>query len=442
MLKKFLTLLAIYLVSNTLYSQVNDSIAENAISEYLNSTGEKHKMLEKKIEKINPPFDQVFLELKQGKKYSSGIKKGFFEHNFKNTIGIEHPNLVFIPFSYNPNKKYQVRIFLHGAVSSLDLRQIYSLVNRADTSWRSVNTICLFPASWLLSKWWSYKQYENLSELLNWIKGNYNVDENNVFLTGVSDGASGIFYLSNFYQNPFSCFLPYIGGMHVLTALTDKQFYIKNYQGLNFFIVNGCHDEIFNIDFAIKSVNELKKYAKDVKFIVIDSAKHNIRWYPVLKDSIKNFISTHPRNPYPDQIYYASESCDTFNRKFWVLINKFGYTKDESNLDDQNFIQDNGKKVQLFPRNKAFGQIELEKKKNIVSVFTKNIRKYTLLISPEHFDISKPITIYTNNKLSYEGIVPKNIKVLLKYYSLDNDREMLFSAELPIIVGREFKTKN
>lgn len=438
MKKKWIICFLIALRFQYAFTQTPNSSIAGIIKEYIALPSSDKPAFEKKIIKLNPVFDSVYSYLKKGKPYNSEVKKGFIEHSFTNKQGVEHPNIVFIPYNYNPVKKYQVQISLHGGVSNFDMNAVYRYVNRVDTSWRSVNKICIFPSGWALSKWWSYKQYENISNLLRFVKENYNVDENDIYFTGVSDGATGIFYQSNFYQTPFSCYLPFIGGMEMLSFLTDKQFYLKNYQGLSFLIVNGRKDEIFNIDYVVPTVRELNKVAEEVKFFVVDSARHNTRWYPVLEDTINCFIKTHKRNPYPNNIYYATEKPDTFSRKFWVKIERIGKAN-EGNVEDVNQVILNNEKLSLFPRRKLFAQIEVKKDGNKVFVKTENVKKYTLLISPDHFDTSKPIEVYTNDLLSYEGIVPKSLSTLLKYYTEDFDRTMLFSSELSISVGKVYK---
>jgi transposase-like protein len=423
-----------------LFAQSGGSGNIPLVRQYLQAGQKNKEKISRELIRQNVDFDWLSDQIKKGKSYRTDQQTGFMEHNFINKIGVEHPNLIFVPYKYDPARKYQVRIFMHGGVSSLEMRKWVQLINRTDTVWNSVNTINLYPASWALSKWWSYSQYENLSELLAFVKDNYNIDENQVSVRGVSDGGTGIFYQSNFYQTPFSCYLPLIGSMQKLSFLTDKQFYIRNYQGLSFFIVNGRKDEIFDISYVIPSVHELQKTAKEVNFTVIDSARHNTNWYPVLKNSIENFIKTHPRNPFPDQVYYATEKPAIFNRKFWVIIDRIGKEK-LSNMDDINTIILDNQPVLMFPRGKLFGQIEVTKSGNTVQVRTQNVKNYTLLISPDHFDLQKPITVYTNNLLSFQGILPNDLRTLLKYNILDNDRAMLYSSELKITVGKTWSEK-
>ena len=56
------------------------------------------------------------------------------------------------------------------------------------------------------------------------------------------------------------------------------------------------------------------------------------------------------------------------------------------------------------------------------------------LVSPDHFDLSKPVTVVVNGRTAYEGSVQKDLRALLKWSARDNDRTMLFASELAINV--------
>lgn len=384
-------------------------------------------------------FDTLYYLQKEGRKYSANVQTGFIRKDYRNSRGIDHPNLVFIPKKYDPSKKYSVRIFLHGAVSSFDISKIYSYVNRQDTAWNSVEYIGIYPAGWIASQWWSYSQYDNISRLIDFVKQNYNVDENSISLSGISDGATGVYYLSNFYATPFSCFFPYIGSMASAGILADRQLFMQNYTGLSFFIVNTANDHIFCIENEVPYVNLLKQLQANVTFIRVDTSGHNTRWFPALQDSISSFRVNHRRNPFPDRVIFATDNPDTLGRKFWIKINKLGRVRGEAALEDPNTIERNSLKYNAFPRKREFGQIDVAKEGNTVNVMTKGVKKYTLLLSPEHFDFSRPIRIVTNSILSFEGVVSKDIETLLKYNILDNDRTMLYGAEVLVTVGKKYK---
>jgi|GEM_PF-1889396 predicted esterase len=436
-----LAIIACLVAAGCLFGQNGVSRIPGLLVEYSQMPVEQRTKIVGKILKANIAFDTLYNLLKGGRKYSVDVQKGFIRKDYRNSRGIDHPNLVFIPKKYDPSKKYSVRVFLHGAVSSFDISRIYSYVNRQDTAWNSVEYIGIYPAGWIASQWWSYSQHDNISRLIDFVKGNYNVDENDISISGISDGATGIYYLANFYSTPFSCFFPYIGSMGAAGMLADRQLYLQNYQGLPFFIVNTAKDHIFNIDDVIPYVKALQRVSGQVSFVQVDTSGHSTRWFPVLQDSIRAFRVNHKRNPFPDRIVFATEKPDTLGRKFWIRIVKLGRVKGETDLEDSNTIESDSVGYPAFARKMRFGQVDATKDGNTVYVKTRGVKKYSLLLSPEHFDFSKPIRLFTNNTLSFEGLVEKDTKTLLKYNAIDNDRTMLYGAELVVTVGREYKRK-
>ena len=49
---------------------------------------------------------------------------------------------------------------------------------------------------WADAPWWSDAQLENLRSILDHLKRTYNVDENRVVVSGVSDGGTGAYYFA------------------------------------------------------------------------------------------------------------------------------------------------------------------------------------------------------------------------------------------------------
>jgi hypothetical protein len=59
-------------------------------------------------------------------------------------------------------------------------------------------------------------------------------------------------------------------------------------------------------------------------------------------------------------------------------------------------------------------------------------RSYTLLLSPDAFDCAQPVTVVTNGRVSFQGKVETSVATLLKWAATDDDRTMLFGAELHV----------
>ena len=84
------------------------------------------------------------------------------------------------------------------------------------------------------------------------------------------------------------------------------------------------------------------------------------------------------------------------------------------------------------PAQNALRRIEVERAGNLVTVRTRGIREYILLLSSGRFDFSQPIKIVTNGATSFEGVVKPTAATVLKWAARDNDRTMLFGYEMAV----------
>jgi hypothetical protein len=71
---------------------------------------------------------------------------------------------------------------------------------------------------------------------------------------------------------------------------------------------------------------------------------------------------------------------------------------------------------------------------NTVRVTTSGVAAFTLLLSPDVFDFGKPVIVVADGRTVFEGLVKKDLQALMRWAARDNDRTMLFGAELPISV--------
>ena len=69
---------------------------------------------------------------------------------------------------------------------------------------------------------------------------------------------------------------------------------------------------------------------------------------------------------------------------------------------------------------------------NTVQMTTRGVAALTILSSPDAFDFSQPITVSANGRVVADARVERSVATLLKWAARDNDRTMLFGAELPI----------
>jgi hypothetical protein len=88
----------------------------------------------------------------------------------------------------------------------------------------------------------------------------------------------------------------------------------------------------------------------------------------------------------------------------------------------------------MFENTDQNGRVDLVRTGNTVKATTRGVAEFTLLLSPDVFDFSKPVRIETNGNVAFEGSVAKSVETLSTWAARDNDRTMLFGAELHVKV--------
>jgi len=180
---------------------------------------------------------------------------------------IELKYLVYIPGGYDVSKetKWPLILFLHGAGERGDNLEMVKrhgppkLVNEG----KKFEFIIVSPQC-PARQWWSA---EVLNRLLDKLIGEYRIDEERIYLTGLSMGGYGTWDLASTYPDRFSAIAPVCGGGHPELAW--------NMRHIPAWIFHGEKDEVVPVGLSRVMLNALKKYNPDVKLTVYPEAFHD-----------------------------------------------------------------------------------------------------------------------------------------------------------------------
>ena len=89
---------------------------------------------------------------------------------------------------------------------------------------------------------------------------------------------------------------------------------------------------------------------------------------------------------------------------------------------------------ELFAHALPSGRVDLIRRGNNVEMATRGVEQLTLLLSPDAFDFTKPIVVTANGHVVADTHVEASVATLAKWAARDNDRTMLFGAELHVTV--------
>ena len=86
----------------------------------------------------------------------------------------------------------------------------------------------------------------------------------------------------------------------------------------------------------------------------------------------------------------------------------------------------------MFLRPAPTGRVDVVRTGNTVDCLTRGVTAFTLLLSPDSFDLNQPVRINANGREAFNGRVAPSLRTLLEWAARDNDRTMLYAAEVKI----------
>jgi poly(3-hydroxybutyrate) depolymerase len=382
-------------------------------------------------------FDDALARLRRGRTYSADVARGRQDASHR-VAGIVHGYTIIVPEDYDPARAYPVRFQLHGGVGG-PLRPGRG-GDAADRIPGTRSEIYVLPDSWNQSMWWTRTQAENVAAILSGLKRSYNVDENRVYMTGISDGGTGAYFFAFREPTAFAGFLPLNGQMVVLanpSTGVDGEMYPGNAVNRPFFGVNGGRDQLYPAAGVRPYVEHLREIGTEFVWHVQEEAEHNTRWWPEERASFERFLAEHPRNPFRDELSWQTERTDRYNRVDWLVIDRLGHFAGETDFAENNVVGGGGmgmfgRRQPIFPHLEESGRIDLVRRGNVVTATTNGVRAFTLLLSPSQFDLSAPVSVVVNGNVAFRGPVTPSVRTLLEWAARDDDRQALYGVALPI----------
>ncbi|WP_177761377.1 alpha/beta hydrolase-fold protein [Flavobacterium sp. I3-2] len=398
--------------------------------------------------KIKNP-KKLYKVLKEFHQYEPKLNQNY-SIRFKINDTLSSSFFVHLPKNYNPKKKYSMLFFLHGAVRGGQFTDFqlesWNLKNwnRFYTKYADLNEVILvFPQAnkafnWMLSD----QGFFMVPQILKNIKKNINIDDDRVFISGHSNGATGAFSYLMKQPTLFSGFYGFNTYPKVFTGGT----FIENIKNRSF--INFSTDEDYyyppnaNDDFT-KLMQSIKVDYKEYRF---NGFPH---WLPEFNESEEAYqimfedMNNRKRNSFPNTIHWQFDD-ETYGHIDWLsdikmdtLNNNLSKTinfKIEKWLaydaNDSLIFQDVEKQAFDFPRKSA--KINATYKNNVFRLETTNVKSLVINISPEMVQLNKKIKVYVNDKLHFNKRVIYNKIFMLNEFEEKRDREQLWINSIQI----------
>jgi hypothetical protein len=364
--------------------------------------------------------------------------------------------LISLPANYITHRSYAVLSFLHGAVSMN--RGYPDYVNDWDTEgWNRFYTkyandvIMVYPHGNKDYNWmYPDKGFYMIPVILKQIKQVVNVDDNRVFISGHSNGATGSFSYLMKQPSPFAAFY----GFNTRPRVTTGGTYLKNILNRSFFNVSTDSDYYYPPEANDSLSTVMKKIGADYQDHRYNGFPH---WFPQFDQSEPAYrllfddLAKRRRNPFKPKIYWECDDVK-YGRCDWIAIKQLDTLGMRANWQKNiNFkitkwiVLDNKSKSHVhdtvltaFKFLKRSGAIEANYNDNLFSIQTSDVKSFSIFISPEMVDLNKPVTIVVNGKLYSKGKIDYDKDFMIAGFKETADRSAIWVNHIDVNLPDHF----
>jgi len=237
----------------------------------------------------------------------------------------EQPYALYLPRAFEPQKAYPLVVGLHGQGSNhrLNLRRLFGKGNipgetdlAASRYFPRVRDVDFIVASPLARGTMGYQGIAetDIYEMLADIRRRFRVDENRVFLTGLSMGGGGVLWLGLTRPDQWAAVAP------VCPEVPDgAERLAPNALNLAVRLFQGDQDPIVPVDSVRQWHKRLLGLGVAAEYIEYPNVRHNAWDYAYRNGEIFDWFGPLRRNPFPDRVRFVSLAY-RYRSAYWVEL--------------------------------------------------------------------------------------------------------------------------
>ena len=251
----------------------------------------------------------------------------------------------------------------------------------------------------------------------------YHIDPERVFLTGMSNGGIGAYLIGAHHARRFAAIVPMASGLDQVLMP-----FLENFQETPLYIIHGKRDQVMPVELSRSIVDTLAELNYTYVY------REHDRVHPVagghffpreeLADLVV-WLRQQQRNPYPQKLTVVEDATQLL-RFGWVRIDATDRIASftEALIDRQ----DEAIKSRLYAR------LDATIKDNTIAIHSQRVRRYTLFLNDQLVDLTQPVTVVTNDTITFEGLITPGIRTLLHEARVRQDQGAIYAASVTIEV--------
>ncbi len=360
------------------------------------------------------------------------------------------PYTVLLPNNYNPQKAYPLLVVLHGAVFMQDDLQPYAdssatrYYHRHFTKYASqANMIVVYPNASRKYNWvYPDSGFRVTPDIIHYLKQFINIDDNAVYITGHSNGATGSFGYLLKQPSLFAGF----SGMNTQPIIRTGGTFLLNARNRNFYNIATDKDYYYP-PAANDSISKLA-HQLNINWTV-DMQKGFPHWFPQFDTAdvpVKKMFASmlsYQRNPFQNTLYWECDNIQ-YGRCDWLSITRLDTLQQRAKwhlqynftipywIDNMNpdKIIDSSSAGFRYPRQS--GAVQATYAANVFRIESSCVQSLRIFLSPQMIDFSKPVAVWINGKKVFDKKVQYNKTFMLQNFREQFDRKAIWVGYIDV----------
>lgn len=326
---------------------------------------------------------------------------------------------LFIPPTYQASRAYALVLCLHGFGFTGE-----EYLERWRT--RLGEDYLLACPTYPSGAWFTRRAEELVLETIRQVRRRYHIDPDRVFLTGMSNGGIGAWLIGMHHAPLFAGLAPMASGLDDVLMP-----FLANLQHTPVYIIHGAKDQVMPVDLSRSIAKELDRLGYRYVY------REHQREHPMAGGHY------FPREELPDLVaWFNGQRREPLPTNLTVVrdgshFQAFNWVRLDATDPIATFSEDLVDKRDGRIKRREFARLDASiLGNNRIEVKTEHVRRYSLFLNEQLIDLSKPLTVVTNGRVSFEGTVTPSVETLLRQARLRQDPERLFSIHLTIAIAK------
>ena len=388
------------------------------VHEYLDAgdSDEADRLLKSILADEQASIEAVSQIMRGGKPYESQ-PTGMLPSEQIVVRGQSYPLSLFVPESYETAKRYAVVVCLHGFGFTGE-----EYLERWRT--RLGEDYLVACPTYPSGAWFTRRAEELVLETIRDVTRRYHIDPDRIFLTGMSNGGIGAWLIGMHHAPLFAGIAPMASGLDDVLMP-----FLANLRSTPIYIIHGAHDQVMPVHLSRSIVKELDALGYPYLYREHDR-EHPIaggHYFP--KEELPDLVAwfNHQRRtPLPARVTLVRDASH-FQPFNWVRLD----STDPIAAFSDDLV---GKRDERIKR-RIYAKLDASiAGTNRIEVTAEHIQRYSLFLNEQMIDVSKPLTVLTNGRVSFEGTVTPSVETLLRQARLRQDPQRLFTIQLSVTV--------